>query len=296
MRHMYGGDWSTYGYCINFFARYLYQKYYHRLSGQSMNYWSTHATACRKAIWLKVCFDQAGNQDIPVAFDEFAVFGWMDGMQNETCRPGGGPIDDEDDRREDECRIKRAFFTSYGKKHGMKTLAVYLPNGMIGSVYFCSISNNDKGAINLSGLESALKQAFHHRRLADGISYPKIYGDEIFDPSEVVCKANGQVNPFFNRLSSTRGDNEHIFGLVSNLWKRSRVKHTWMIMKMRKSVKAHLFSIFFMTNLYSCIKGNKTSTKYRFIPYSLDEYLNVDASVGNDGYDLDEYMLDHILY
>ena len=135
-----------------------------------MNYWSQNVTAYRKAIWLKVCFDQEGNQDIPVAFDEFAVFGWMDGMQNETCRPGGGLVDDKDNRRADENRNQRAFFISYGKKHGMKTLAVYLPNGMIGSVYFCSISNNDKGAINLSGLESALKNAFYHRRLADG--YP----------------------------------------------------------------------------------------------------------------------------
>ena len=296
MRHVYGGDWTTYGYCINFFARYLLQKYYHRLSGHSMDFWSPNVHEYRKAIWLKVCFDEEGSQDILVSFDEFAVFAWIDGMQNETCRPGGGPIDNDDNRRADENRIQRAFFTSYGKKHGMKTLAVYLPNGMIGSVYVCSISNNDKGAINLSGIESAVKNAFRNDRLADGFSYPKIFGDEIFDPSEVMCKCNGQNTPFFNRLSSTRGDNEHIFGLVSNLWKRSRVKHTWMIMEMKKTVKAHLFSIFFMTNLYSCIKGNKTSTKYGFRPFSLDEYLNVDASVGNDCYDLDEFMLDHIVY
>ena len=80
-----------------------------------MNYWSQNVTAYPKAIWLKVCFDEEGNQDIPVAFDEFAVFGWMDGMKNVTCRPGGGPVDDNDNRRADENRIQRAFFTSYGK-------------------------------------------------------------------------------------------------------------------------------------------------------------------------------------
>jgi len=69
MRHIYGGDWTTYVYCINFFALYLYQKYYHRLSGQSMNYWSQNVTAYRKAIWLKVCFDQEDNQNIPVTFE-----------------------------------------------------------------------------------------------------------------------------------------------------------------------------------------------------------------------------------
>ena len=92
----------------------------------------------------------------------------------------------------------------------MKTLALHLPNGMIGSVYFCSISNNDKGAVNLSGIESSIKRAFDNARLADGVSYPKVYGDEIFSPSETICKANGQITPFYLRLSSTRGDNEHI--------------------------------------------------------------------------------------
>ena len=296
MSETYGGDWAMYGYPINFFARFLYQKYYHRLSGQSMQYWALNADAFRKAIWLKVCFDKDANQDIMISYDEFAVFGWIDGMQHQTCRPGGGPIDDEDNRRPDENRTQRAFFTSYGKMHGMKTLALHLPNGMVGSVYFCSVANNDKGAINLSGVESSIKLAFNDARLADGVSYPKIYGDEIFDSSEVICKANRQQTLFYSRLSSTRGDNEHIFGLVSNLWKRSKVKHTWMLMKMRNNVKAHLFSIFFATHLYSCLKGNKTSTKYGFAPYSLDEYLDVNEMDGNNGDDMDEFMLGHIVY
>ena len=63
-------------------------------------------------------------------------------------------------RRDDENRVQRALFTSYGKKYGMKILAIYLPNGMIGSVYFCSIANNDKGVINLSRIESTVKLSF----------------------------------------------------------------------------------------------------------------------------------------
>ena len=64
---------------------------------------------------MKVCFDEEANQDIGVSFDEFAVFGWIDAIQNETCRPGGGPVDDEDNRRLEESRLQRAFFTLYGK-------------------------------------------------------------------------------------------------------------------------------------------------------------------------------------
>ena len=80
----------------------------------------------------------------------------------------------------------------------MKTLALYLPNGMVGSVYFCSVANNDKGTINLSGIESSIKLAFNDARLADGASYPKIYGNKIFESSEVICKANRQQTLFIH--------------------------------------------------------------------------------------------------
>ena len=68
-----------------------------------------------------------------------------------------------------------------------------------------------------------------------------------------------------------------------------------MLMKMRKNVKSQL-QHFFATNLYSCLKGNETSTKYEFAPYSLDEYLDVNEMDGNDGDDIDEFMLGHIVY
>ena len=81
----------------------------------------------------------------------------------------------------------------------METLAIYLPNGMIGSVYFCSIANNDKGAINLSGIESAVKLSFQDYRVADGVTYPNVYGDEIFESSEVIYKVNVKVTPFYTK-------------------------------------------------------------------------------------------------
>ena len=125
MRHVYGGDWGIYGLSINFFARFLHHKYFHRLSGDSLKYWAPQVPELRKAIWLKVCFDEKKHQDIHVAFDEFLVFLWIDDMQHEMSRPGGGPIDEEDNRRDNENQIQRAFFTRYGKMHGMKTQAVH---------------------------------------------------------------------------------------------------------------------------------------------------------------------------
>ena len=292
----YGGDWTRYTYPVNFFARYVYHKYYHRLSGKSMRYWASSVPEFRNALWLKVCFTENGCQDIRVPFNRFRPFGWIDAMQHTMCRPGGGPQNEADDRREDENRIQRAFFTSYGKMHGMKTQALYLPNGMIGSVYFASVSHNDKGVVNLSGIEEELKTALAGYMLEDGMTYPALYGDEIYEPSEVMVKANGQRDEFYLRLTSTWGDVEHVFGLTSNLWKRLRVKHTWRIMKQKHFIRAHLFSIFFMTNLYTCIHGNKTATKYGFNTIPLSEYLDVDVNDAYDGEDQDEFMADFVVY
>ena len=291
----YGGDWTRYTYPINFFSRYIHQKYYHRLSGKSMRYWAPSVPEFRKAIWLKVCFDENGRKDVFVDLNRFRTYGWIDAMQHSMCRPGGGPTNVDDDRRDDENRIQRAFFTSYGKMWGMKTQALYLPNGMIGSVYFTSVSHNDKGVVNLSGIEVELKTALENYMM-DDMSYPAIYGDEIYEPSEVLIKANGQQSLLILRLTSTRGDVEHVFGLTSNLWKRVRVKHTWRLLKMKKFVRAHLFSIFFMTNVYTCIHGNKTATKYGFETVPLSTYLDVNESDAYDGDEEDDFMVDFVVY
>ncbi len=103
-----------------------------------------------------VCFNEDGEQDnIPIPFEAFRPFSWLDAMQNSFCAPGGGTIDDEGNRRENRFEIQRAFYTAYGKTWGMKSQCLYSPNenGMITNAWFCSISHNDKGMINLSGLD-----------------------------------------------------------------------------------------------------------------------------------------------
>ena len=87
---------------------------------------------------------------------------------------------------------------------------------------------------------------------------------------------------------------EHEFGLTASLFKRLRVKHTWKLMNMNGSVNEHLFSIFFMVNVYTCIRGNKTSAKYGLEPPSIEEYLNVTMNDAYDGHDADEMMIERL--
>ena len=140
MKEVYGGDWTRYSYMVNFFARYLYHKFYHRLMGRSMEYFNRDVPDCRNAIWNYVCFDSEGEQDVNVPFDRFRPFGFIDCMTTQTSRPGSGPRNEEQEREDDAYAIQRAFFTSYGKKRGMKTQAIYLPNGMVSHVFFTSIA------------------------------------------------------------------------------------------------------------------------------------------------------------
>ena len=47
-----------------------------------------------------------------------------------------------------------------------------------------------------------------------------------------------------------------------------------------------------MINVYTCLRGNKTSTKYHTDPPSVEEYLNVTMDDAYDGIDDDELMLE----
>ena len=50
--------------------------------------------------------------------------------------------------------IQRALYSGHLRKHGLKTHIVYLPIGIIGSVFITEIRQNDNGAQNTSGLNN----------------------------------------------------------------------------------------------------------------------------------------------
>jgi len=55
-----------------------------------------------------------------VSLDSFRIYGFIDCMMNICCRPGGGPVNADGGRREDEDEIQRAFYTGYGHQWGAK--------------------------------------------------------------------------------------------------------------------------------------------------------------------------------
>ena len=78
----------------------------------------------------------------------------------------------------------------------------FFPNGMLGSVYVSSVAQNDKGVINILGLEEELEKPLLPEKLDNG-TLPALYEDDIYLPSTIIVKGNGQDGYFNSRMNST---------------------------------------------------------------------------------------------
>jgi len=102
-----------------------------------------------------------------------------------------GPINDDDDRCDNEDELQRVFYTSYGHQWGMKNQAIFLPNGMLGAIYTTSTAQNDEGVVNISGIAEELERVLEPWKILipnGGSIFPAVYGDDIYDISTVIVK------------------------------------------------------------------------------------------------------------
>ena len=116
----YGGDWSKYSLMVNWFSKFMYHKFYHRLCGRSLGIWlgGLNTSKFREAIFNYVKYD---NRDFPIPemahlnFETFRTMGFIDCMQLSMCQPGSGHVNESDERRVDLWETQRAFYTKCGK-------------------------------------------------------------------------------------------------------------------------------------------------------------------------------------
>ena len=85
-------------------------------------------------------------------YDSFLFFGFLDNFALPTARPGNLATQREGFYE----NIHRAFYLVYFRKHGLKVQVVYLPIGLIGSIFITEICQNDNGVLNMSGLNDYL--------------------------------------------------------------------------------------------------------------------------------------------
>ena len=285
----FGGDPRLYTYYVREFVNHVYNKFYHKLSGDSMRQWLPWIDSFREAIWnilldgvVNVRLSDGTNIDyqVYIPFEGFRVFGWLDDTDLPTTRPRAGIITTDDQELRD---VQRAFYNRYFRGHGLKAQVVHLPNGMIGSVYICSQRHNDNGVQNLSGLNDYLVQIlqplWHNQSVP---IYPALYGDGIFATLATIIKPYQQPNEIQaiinTRFSSLREDIEHKFSQVFNIYKILRAQHRHQLFYNAEWIRKQFFVCLFLTNCHTCFSESR-NRRYNTRAPTIQRHLPLDEEL-----------------
>jgi hypothetical protein len=192
-RFVFGGDPRRLSEMSDLFNDYWYNLFYNKISGSSLDQWlPSKLDLCRELIFRSLSEgvieeielengQVVNSQWIQHTFDfgSFRIFGFLDDFAMPTARPGGwatrlhGFMVD----------IQRAFYSGYLRGHGYKAQIVFLPIGVIGSIFITEIRQNDNGVQNMSGLNNYLVRLLQGRLVGQPGRFPCVYADGIFEPS-----------------------------------------------------------------------------------------------------------------
>jgi len=284
---LFGGDPRPWGRFIDEFYEHLYKKFYHRISGGSLEFFLPRLLSYRIAIWIRLTsqatiqellFDHnvanitISHVDMPMM--DQRVAGFLDDMDDDYCRPGEEPRrrgDTSDD-------IQRAFYSGYFKSHGLKAQTVTFPDGMTGSVFVASKRINDNGILNLSRLADYLFSIFPI--LANGLLVA-LYADGIFQLHQCIFgrlrhQILGEAAIIYQRYNAMRIVIEHSY---------ARLRMFRLFTSGRKLSLYHrgnhprelLVSAFLLANCCTIFNGSTCSSMFYLHPPSLDEYLPLDV-------------------
>ena len=222
-RHYFGGDPRRMSDMFEVMVNHIYFNFYNKISGTSLDQWlPAHLHTCRKLIhsalsdgaihettvangetvnerWIRHHFD----------LETFRIFGFIDDFALRTARPGDSSTRAYGFMQD----IQRSFYSGYFRAHGLKAQVVYLPIGIIGSVYIDSIRENDNGMQNISGLNNYLVELLHGH-LVGGL-FPCLFGDGIFRLlATIIPRFRNPTTPLKilnQRLLGLREIIEHVF-------------------------------------------------------------------------------------
>jgi len=135
----FGGDTTIYTRAINFVVNHLYAKYYHKICGDSLKLYMNDIDTFRKSIYEKSFEPLLDNYPL----EDHRIFGFIDTKGHESTRPGGSGTAEHDEEREEQYQLQQAFYSAYGKMHGLRVQAVTVPNGMFANIYVSTAAQND---------------------------------------------------------------------------------------------------------------------------------------------------------
>lgn len=274
----FGGDPRYLSLMFEVMIDHLYITFYNKISGTSLSQWiPEHVDLCRALIHGRLsdgALEETVLRDGEVVdrelirhhfeFDSFRLFGFLDDFAIPTARPSQhGRLD-----------TQRAFYSGYLRRHGLKAQVVYLPIGIIGSVFITELRQNDNGVQNISGLNNYLVRLLQGF-LVGGL-FPALFCDGIFAVLATIVprfrNPSRELQLLNQRLSAVRICIEHVFGDFRERFPLFDVPYRLQLFNTGVKVRRLSLVSFFVLNSYYCLQGTRCQT-FGHIPPTLEVYL-----------------------
>ena len=294
----FGGDLRRLSEMYACFMQWLDRLTFGLVHGPTLERWVPLFPYFNKVIKDKMAY----RFGLEYAQDEFKVMSATDCNMRTTTTPGTGPAERGRNarRHQDHDHFQQATYTGYGKRHGLKSITLTFPNGIVGNVWGpVSIRENDTGVLNLSTLDRYLEeiqepnniQEYNNNRNNDRSLY-KTLVDSTFPRRRALQKridrplGEGAVltdrEKLCNRAhASARQMAELPYRLIMILFKISQSKmNNWRMLTSRhrshnKVIGQQYRALFFFYNCYVCLNGNTVTSTFYCDPPSLEKYLEV---------------------
>ena len=285
-RFVFGGDPRRLSEMCDLWTDYWYNLFYNKITGDSLAQWIPNKLelCCRlifrslsDAVIEELTLDNGvvvNTQYIRHTFDfeSFRIFGFIDDFAMPTARPGGWATRVYDFLVD----IQRAFYSGYFGCHGYKLQIVFLPIGLIGSVFITEIRQNDNGVQNMSGLNDYLVRLLQGRLV--GGRFPCVYADGIFRALLTIMPRYTRPDRTIEqcyvnlKMAGERQCIEHCFGDHRTKFRLFSMPHTLRIYSGGEKVRKLCVLSFFMLNIYYCLDGTRAAYFGHHVP-TLAEYL-----------------------
>ncbi len=256
----------------DFLIHHAYNTFYNKILGTSLNQWlPDKLDVCQELIFNSVesgAIKVIQFEDSQVVdrqwilhhfeYDSFRVFGFLDNFALPTAHPGNLATQREGFYE----NIQRAIYSGYFCKHGLKVQVVYLPIGLIGSIFITEICQNNNGVLNMSGLNDYLCWLLWGYLIL-GL-FPYLYCDGAYlqiiwqfchDMSIQCLTEQAYIN---TKFASELQWIEHCFG---NHWTRFKlfwVPHYFHLFDREVKVQMQCLPSFLMSNCYYCLDGTRS--------------------------------------
>ena len=291
--HYFGGDYSRWSYGHRWMMLYLDRRYSSILGHGGILRYLPLFGEFRDAIEAycqkdRLYVDHQGNQTLVPGLNElpFSICGFIDDTIDSILVPFSGPDGDYEGapRRPQYIYAQESVYSGYKKVHGHKMETVFFPNGMSTCFGPVSARQNDRGTLNMSGLDRFLVLIQAHlpphlrcMLLGDSIfrgnlqmitSYFHAILPDVLTPSELKCNAS---------LRAARMPIEKNYGLQSCVFRISDTRRGSSYGSQRPYAIEQLRVCHLLINCYICFNGDQASgaNTFAYPPPSIDEYLRL---------------------